>query len=49
MEERLFLDEIAGIDVKIQTKILRVIEYGEYKRVGGNKSKKSRCKIYCFY
>lgn len=37
----LFLDEIAGVENKIQSKILRVIEYGEYKKVGGTRSKRT--------
>ena len=36
----IFLDEIAGIDIKTQSKILKVIEYGEYKRVGGTRAKR---------
>ena len=36
----LFLDEIAGLDLKTQAKILKVIEYGEYKKVGGTRSKR---------
>lgn len=31
----LFLDEIASASGRIQEKLLRVIEYGEYERVGG--------------
>lgn len=37
----LFLDEITGIETKIQGKILRVIEYGEYKKIGGTRSKRT--------
>ncbi len=36
----LFLDEITGLDIKAQSKLLRVIEYGEFRRVGGNKTKR---------
>jgi psp operon transcriptional activator len=32
----LVLDELATIPVRMQEKILRVIEYGEFQRVGGN-------------
>jgi psp operon transcriptional activator len=32
----LFLDEIASAGLPVQEKILRVIEYGEYERVGGS-------------
>jgi len=35
-----FLDEITGLDVKAQAKLLRVLEYGEFRRVGGNKTKR---------
>ena len=31
----LFLDEIASASLRIQEKLLRVIEYGEYERLGG--------------
>ena len=31
----LFLDEIANASLRVQEKILRVIEYGEFERVGG--------------
>ena len=31
----LFLDEIGLIPVQIQEKILRVVEYREFERVGG--------------
>ncbi|MBT3425265.1 MAG: phage shock protein operon transcriptional activator [Gammaproteobacteria bacterium] len=33
----LFLDELATTSSMVQEKLLRVIEYGEYERVGGNK------------
>ncbi|MCU7555065.1 phage shock protein operon transcriptional activator [Alteromonas sp. ASW11-19] len=36
----LFLDELANTSGLIQEKLLRVIEYGEFERVGGNKSLK---------
>lgn len=32
----LFLDELANTDMLVQEKILRVIEYGEFERLGGN-------------
>ena len=32
----LFLDELANTSSRVQEKILRVIEYGELERVGGN-------------
>jgi len=34
----LFLDELANTSAMIQEKLLRVIEYGEFERVGGTKS-----------
>lgn len=34
----LFLDEIGDLDLKSQAKLLRVIEYGELRRVGGNQN-----------
>ncbi len=34
----LFLDEIANIPMEVQEKILRVVEYGAFERVGSSKS-----------
>ena len=34
----LFLDEIGNSSLSVQEKLLRVIEYGEFERVGGNKT-----------
>lgn len=34
----LFLDELANTSARVQEKILRVIEYGELERVGGNET-----------
>lgn len=34
----LFLDEIASASMRIQEKILRVVEYGEFERVGGSQT-----------
>lgn len=34
----LFLDELANTSAQVQQKLLRVIEYGEFERVGGNKT-----------
>jgi len=34
----LFLDELANASLAVQEKLLRVIEYGEFERVGGNKT-----------
>jgi len=41
----LFLDEVANLDVNIQAKLLRVIEYGQYKPVGGAQIKKTDIRI----
>jgi len=34
----LFLDEIANMSLRVQEKLLRVIEYGEFERVGGTET-----------
>lgn len=34
----LFLDEIASMSMPVQEKLLRVIEYGEFERVGGSET-----------
>lgn len=39
-EGTLFLDELANTSALIQEKLLRVIEYGEFERVGGTRSVK---------
>lgn len=36
----IFLDDISAMDLKSQAKLLKVIEYGELKRVGGNKTRR---------
>lgn len=41
----LVLDELGTIPLRMQEKILRVIEYGEFRRVGGNKALISRARI----
>ncbi|MBA5248313.1 MAG: sigma-54-dependent Fis family transcriptional regulator [Gammaproteobacteria bacterium] len=41
----LFLDEIGEIDPKIQAKLLRVIETGTFRRLGGNKVLNSNVRI----
>ena len=41
----LFLDEIANTSSIIQEKLLRVVEYGEYERVGGSKTLKTQARI----
>ncbi len=42
----IFLDEIGDISAALQVKLLRVIQEGEYKPVGLNETKKSRCASY---
>lgn len=34
----LFLDEISSASMRVQEKLLRIIEYGEYERVGGDET-----------
>jgi psp operon transcriptional activator len=41
----LVLDEIGTIPLRMQEKILRVIEYGEFRRVGGSATKTSDARI----
>lgn len=41
----LFLDEIADIDKNMQTKLLRVLQEGEIKRIGENKIRKINVRI----
>lgn len=41
----LFLDEIASASLRIQEKLLRVIEYGEYERVGGAETRLADVRI----
>lgn len=41
----LFLDEIANANLSVQEKLLRVIEYGEYERLGGQQTLASNARI----
>ncbi len=41
----LFLDEIASASLRIQEKLLRVIEYGEYERLGGDTTRIANARI----
>lgn len=41
----LFLDEIANVPSEQQTKLLRVLETGEYERVGSSKTRKADVRI----
>lgn len=46
-EGTLFLDEIGEMDIKLQTKLLRVLEYKNFERLGGNKQIYSDFRIIC--
>ncbi len=41
----LFLDEIANMPLNLQAKLLRVLELGEYERVGSSKTRKADVRI----
>lgn len=41
----LFLDEVSELSLHVQVKLLRVIQSGEYQRVGGNETLQSNCRI----
>src|ERR1700740_176210 len=43
----LFLDEISEMSVLAQVKILRVLEYGEFERLGSERMQKSNARILC--
>lgn len=43
----LFLDELANTSGLVQEKLLRVIEYGEFERVGGTKTVKIDTRLVC--
>ena len=43
----LFLDEIGELPAQIQAKLLRVLETGEYRRVGGRKTLYTNARIIC--
>ncbi len=44
-EGTLFLDEIGDVSPRLQAALLRVLETGEYRRVGGDRGRRSRCRI----
>ncbi|MGF1785927.1 phage shock protein operon transcriptional activator [Photobacterium swingsii] len=46
-EGTLFLDELATAPLGVQEKLLRVIEYGEYERVGGSKTCQANVRLIC--
>lgn len=41
----IFLDEIGDLDVDLQAKLLRVLQTGEFERVGGNETVKSDVRV----
>ena len=41
----LFLDELSNTSNRVQEKILRVIEYGEFERVGGSETVQTNVRI----
>lgn len=43
----LFLDELATAPLMVQEKLLRVIEYGEYERVGGHQALTADVRLVC--
>ncbi len=43
----LFLDELATAPISVQEKLLRVIEYGQYERVGGNQVLNANVRLIC--
>ncbi|RJG42165.1 phage shock protein operon transcriptional activator [Motilimonas pumila] len=43
----LFLDELATAPLSVQEKLLKVIEYGEYERVGGSQTLQADVRLIC--
>ncbi|MGD9739390.1 MAG: phage shock protein operon transcriptional activator [Bauldia sp.] len=41
----LFLDEIGSASLRVQEKVLRVIEYGEFERVGGSETRTCNVRV----
>jgi len=41
----IFLDEVADLPLSTQARLLRVLEYGEYKRVGSSKVQKTNVRV----
>ncbi len=46
-EGTLFLDEIGEMPLQVQSKILRVLQEGEFSRVGGNQTLRTDVRIIC--
>jgi DNA-binding NtrC family response regulator len=43
----IFLDEIAEMDIKLQAKLLRVLESGSFERIGSNVTQKADARVLC--
>lgn len=43
----LFLDELGNAPLTVQEKLLRVIEYGEYERIGGSRTLSANVRLVC--
>lgn len=43
----LFLDEVGELPLNLQSQLLRVVQEGTYRRVGGNTWRKTRCRLIC--
>ncbi len=43
----LFLDEIGEMPIQVQSKILRVLQEGEFSRVGGNQTIRTNVRVVC--
>ncbi len=41
----IFLDEVGGLSLDLQQKLLRVLQEREYYRIGGNKTEKVKCRV----
>jgi len=44
-EGTLFLDEISNMPLTVQPHLLRVLQDGEYRRLGSNRTLKARCRV----